>query len=57
MSIKNFLLFEAEAKAAAALGNELKFDNFIEQGQRDNILILKKDCSIKKWDGLVVVLK
>ena len=53
MSIENFLLFEAEGKAVAALGNELKFDNFIEQGQRDNILVLKKDCSIKKmgWFG------
>ncbi len=53
MSIGNFLLFQAEAKAVEGLGNELKFENFIEQGQRDNILILKKDCSIEKigWFG------
>ena len=53
MSIGNFLLFQAEAKAVEGLGNELKFENFIEQGQRDNILVLKKDCSIEKigWFG------
>jgi hypothetical protein len=53
MSIGNFLLFQAEAKAVEGIGNELKFENFIEQGQRDNILVLKKDCSVEKigWFG------
>ena len=53
----NFFFFQAQSKLAQSVGNDLTINNFIEQGQRHNILILnkEKECHIEKkgWFGSI----
>lgn len=53
MNFGNFFWFQAQSKLAQSVGNDLTINNFVEQGPRHNILVLKKDCSIEKkgWFG------
>lgn len=48
-----FFFFQAQSKLAQSVGNDLTINNFIKQGREDDILVLKKDCSIEKkgWFG------
>jgi hypothetical protein len=57
MNFGQFFWFQAQSKLVESLGNELTINNFIEQGKKDDILVLKKEkeCHIEKkgWFGSV----